>query len=358
MVPATLHDGRTFFDAQGTADPAQLAATLGGCALAGLLVLAGSLAVRRRWRRSVVALAPLPPGLFPLAAGIALLVLATAVERAPSYEWVWLPRVQGIFELLVGSREATALLGVCCVLGALVSLAAAAVRPRHPVAPGPDTGPREAVRADKTLLAGEARRAAAAAAFGLARPARGRRIPVSGYAAQGALDAGQWLGSYLLLAALISGVLEYAERYDLSGVGDGNLARWEALFAGCGLAGSLLFAGVQFLRRRRGWTASEPARLPRWLSLPVSTVWLVLVAVVEYRIFSANVMGNLQAAELTRPGTQGIYWLVLGAQVAAVLMAVGSVVRGLAFLVRWLQAQLPAAAQGNPPENADLAPVR
>lgn len=355
MVPATLHDGRTLFNPQGTADPAQLAATLGGCALAGLLVLAGSLAVRRRWRRSVAALAPLPPGLFPLAAGIALLVLATAVERAPGYRWVWLPRVQGIFELIVGSREATALLGVCCVLGALVSLAAAAVRPRPPVPVRPGAGPGWA-RADKTLLAGEAR-GAAVAAFGPARPVRARRIPVSAYAAQGAQDAGQWLGSYLLLAALIGGVLLYAERYDLSGARD-NLARWEAVCAGCGLAGSLLFAGVQVLRRRRGWTGGAPLRLPRWLSLPVITVWLLLVAVAEYRIFSGNVMGNLDATEQARPAMRGIYWLVLGAQFAAVLIALGSVVRGVAFLVRWLRAGQSAAAQGYPPDNADLAPVR
>jgi hypothetical protein len=353
VVRGNLDNGMAFWGPAGTPDPAQLAGTLGGCALAGLMVLGGFLVARRRLHHSFAALAPLPSGLFPLAAGIAFLVLAIAQVEHPLdiYGMEWLP-VQGVFELIGGSQEATALLGVCCVLRALVLLARARVEPGPPLIAGPGTGLSGTAPADKTLLAGEGARAALTD-FGPAGAAvRARRVPVSGYVAEAALDAGQWLGSYLLLAAIVSGVLLYTEGRAALSQGS-SLPWWEALCAGCGLAGALLFAGVQFLRRRGRRGGGALVRVPRWLSLPVGAVWPVVVAVAEYQVFSSNAMGSLDIAELSRPGLQGIYWLVLGVQFAAVLMALGSVVRGLASLVR----RVPAD-QGNPPGNPGLAPVR
>jgi hypothetical protein len=353
VVRGTLNNGLAYWGPAGTPDPAQLAGTLGGCALAGLMVLAGFLVARRRLHHSFAALAPLPSGLFPLAAGIAFLVLAIAQVEHPldSYAMEWLP-VQGVFELIGGSQEATELLGVCCVLRALALLAQAGVQPRPPVVAGLVTGFSGTAPAGKTLLAGEGARAALTGVGPAGAAVRARQVPVSGYVAEAALDAGQWLGSYLLLAALVSGVLLYTEGRAALSQGS-SLPWWEALCAGCGLAGALLFTGIQFLRRRGRRGGGALVRVPRWLSLPVGAVWPMIVAVVEYRVFSSNAMGSLDIAEVSRPGLQGIYWLVLGVQFAAVLMALGNVARALAFLVR----RVPAG-QDNPPGNPGLAPVR
>ena len=168
---------------RGKPEPVQFAAILGGCAAAGLVVVAGFLVVRRG-RRASAAPVPLARGLFPLAAGIALLGFAIAQAQAEhSHGYGWLPRVSGLYELTSGAMAAAALLGICCVLGALVSLAEAARQLREP----------------------------AIAVFG----ARRRPTPVSAYAAEAALKAGQWLGSLLLLSALIAGVLLYAENQDI-----------------------------------------------------------------------------------------------------------------------------------------------
>jgi hypothetical protein len=318
VTPVTSH-GATFL-LPGRPDAVQPAAVLGGDVLAGLAVIAGFLVVRRRGRFGA-ALVPLPRGLFPLAAGIALLGLAVVVDhREHSHGFGWLPHVSGIYELTSGGGvAAAALLGACCVLRALVTLAEAALPPRQPAVAGrPSAG-----------------------LFVPARPrARDRRIPVSAYAVEAGLQAGQWLGSFLLIAALIAGVLLYVEEDQGGGWFQWRyLPVWEAGCAGCGLAGALLFALVIRTGHRHQESRAR-VTLPRWLTLRATAALLVVIAVTEYRIVADNANGRLSGALAWHPAWQCLYWVVVGVQFAAMLM-------GVACVGRWILAGWRAAEKAS-----------
>jgi hypothetical protein len=312
-MPVTSH-GYTFLLPRRP-DTVQLAATLGGCALAGLAVIAGFLVVRRR--SHFAATVPLPRGLFPLAAGIVLLGLAVVEQQGTRRLGTgWLPRVSGLRELTAGGAvAAAALLGACCVLRALVMLGEAAVQPREPVLT------EETVLAEEPAFTGETVRAGRA------------------YAAEAGLTAGQWLGSFLLLSALIAGVLAYVERDGFTASSQ-SLAAWEAVCAGGGLAGALLFASVILARHRREARRAR-VRLPRWLTLRATAALLAAIAVGEYWIFASNANGRLNTAEAVHPAWEGLYWVVVGAQFAAMLM-------GAACLGRWILAGWRAVEKASP----------
>jgi hypothetical protein len=361
ITPVTWH-GTTVLGT-GRPDAVQLAATLGGWAIAGLAVIAGFHVVRRR--RHFAAQVPLPRGLFPLAAGIVLLGLAVVEDQgARRFGTEWLPRVSGLYELTTGGAvAAAALLGACCVLCALAVLAEAAVQPREPVVAGlgamasgpPVAGEAvldEAVFTDETVfteetvfagragLTGSAPRQAPVAFGPAGSPDRGRLVRTCAYAAEAGLTAGQWLGSFLLLSALIAGVLLYVEE-DGFIVASRTLAPWEAACAGCGLAGALLFALVVFARQRRE-ARRVRVPLPRWLTLPATAALLVVIAVAEYWIIASNANGRLATAEVGRPAWEGLYWVVVGAQFAAMLMGAGC-------LGRWIRVGWRADGRGAPP---------
>ena len=283
-------------------------ATLAGCALAGLLVLAVFLFVRRRDRQFGAALIPLPRGLFPLAAAAGLLALAMAElqDRVPQ-GLAWLPPVAGSVELFDGSTDAAALLGIGCVLWALAVLADPGVQ---------------------------------------ARPVP-LRLAVSGYAAQACLTTGQLLGSWVLVSALTGGLWFYVAAVGYGGSVP-DLAGQAALVVGCALAGALLFAGCRIARRRRDRYRPVPARLGPGLSLLLAVAGLAVLAVAEYLFFAGDVAGRLRVP-------RGVAYLILGSQWAVVLMGSVRALRTVAALARWL-----AAARGGehpPPEGADPVPV-
>ena len=104
-------------------DAGPVAASFGGCALAGLLLLAGFLIVRRRRLESGLAPARLPRGL-------SLLVAATGLTFLGLAEY-WFFRgdvmgqlhvADGIACLVLGSQWAAVLLGAGCALRAVAIL--------------------------------------------------------------------------------------------------------------------------------------------------------------------------------------------------------------------------------------------
>ena len=350
----------TYFMDTGRPDPGQLAAVLGGCALAGLLLLAGFLAARRR-RGSGAGPVPLPRAVFLLAAATGLLAFAAVEDRGTAnYALPWLTRVTGAYELFEGTLYAAVVLGAGCALGALVSfsLAQTGVRQREPAVAGHSTGLAAAVPLAASAASGPPRRSA-----------RARRTPVRALAAAAGFTAWSLLACYLLLSALLGGVLLYLD----TRVSPGLLSSWSggivlyvngqtppaplldpgpvaASFGGCVLAGLLLLAGFLMVRRRRLESGLAPARLPRGLSLMVAATGLTFLGLAEYWFFRGDVMGQLHVAD-------GIACLVLGSQWAAVLMGAGCGLRAVAILVRWGVTSGQGRDRQVPPDGSNLAPV-
>jgi hypothetical protein len=350
----------TYFMVSARPDPGQLAAVIGGCALAGLLLLAGFLAARRR-RGSGAGPVQLPRAVFLLAAGTGLLALATAEDRGTANDALgWLTRVTGAYELLEGTLYAAVVLGAGCALGALVSfsLARTGVRQREPAVAGHSTG-----------LAAAVPLAAGAASGHAGRSARAGRTPVHALTAAAGRTAWSLLACYLLLSALLGGVLLYLD----AGAPPGLLSIWSggivlyvngqtpaaplsdpgpvaASFGGCALAGLLLLAGFLIARHRRLRSGLAPASLPRGLSLLVAATGLTLLGLAEYWFFRGDVLGQLHVAD-------GIACLVLGSQWAAVLMGAGCALRAVAILVRWTVTSGRGRGRPVPPEEGTLAPV-
>jgi hypothetical protein len=289
-------------------DPLELTASIGGCALAGLFVL-GAFAVV--WRRSLTAVVPLPRGLFPLAAAIALFVFAIYDMTDPLgvVPPGALP-VMGMYQLVSGLPDAAAVLGCCCVLQGLVSLA------RGETWAGP-----------RAYRAGSAP----------AGPRRSQLAAVSALAAQGGLRAGQLLGSYLLLSALAGGIMVSLFVWPVWPV---PAHGWFlAIPAAGGVAGALLFAGFLRARRRRQRSGIAPVRAPGWLSALATVAGLAVLAVAEY-LFFRYVTPHLPTYG---PTGQGVFWLVIGSQFAASLMGAGWAVQALASLVRWASGARPGS---------------
>jgi hypothetical protein len=351
----------TYFMDTGRLDAGQLAAVFGGCALAGLLLLAGFLAARRR-RGPGAGPVPLPRAVFLLAAATGLLAFATVEDRGTAnYALAWLTRVTGAYELFEGTLYAAVVLGAGCALGALVSfsLAQTGVRPRDPAVAGHSTGLAAAVPLAASAAPGPARRSA-----------RARRTPVHALAVAAGFTAWSLLARYLLLSALLGGVLLYLD----AGVSPGLLSILSggvvlyvngqpppaalpdpgpaaASFGGCVLAGLLLLAGYLIARRRRLESGLAPARLPRGLSLLVAATGLTFLGLAEYWFFRGDVMGQLHVAD-------GIACLILGSQWAAVLTGAGYVLRAVAILVRWTVAGGRGGGRRIRPEDSTLAHVR
>ncbi len=159
---------------------------------------------------------------------------------------------------------------------------------------------------------------------------------MSAYAVEASLKAGQWLGSFVLIAALIAGVLLYVEGDQGGGGFEWRyLPVWEAGCAGCGLAGALLFTLVIRAGHRRQASRARVA-LPRWLTLRATAALLVVIAVTEYWIIAGNANGRLSGALDPYPAWQCLYWVVIGVQFAAMLM-------GAACVGRWILAGWRAA---------------
>jgi HAAS domain-containing protein len=300
----------TVFALIGTPHLWQAAAIFGGCVLAGALLVAGFLLVERRGRRSGLALVRLPRGLFPLVAAIVLVafgVFEFQIQR--SYELGWLPGMTGSYELIEGSSFAAELTGVACALWALA------------------------------VVIGDP--------AGVEGARRGRRPLASAYAAEAGLKAGQLLGGYLLLSALIGGLLLYLDIVE-SPIPMPDPGQLTAALAGCVLTGVLLVAGFGAVRQRRLRSGLAPVRLPRGLSLLASAIVLLVLALAEYKYFAGDVTGTLRESE-------GIVLLILGSQWAAVLLGVGWVLRTVISLVRWALSSWRAPGEAAPPGNTDLA---
>jgi hypothetical protein len=301
----------TIFTLTGAPHLAQAVAVFGGCALAGGLLVAGLLFVRPRSRRSGLALLRLPRGLVPLAAAIGLIALGVAgYQLLSDFELGWLPRLTGSYELVEGGTCAAVLTGVGCAMWALANVL---------------SDPAEA------------------------RPAgRAGRPPASAYIAEVSLKAGQLLGGYLLLSALLGGLLLFVDvaSSPLTIAAPGEVA---AAFGGCVLAGVVLIAGFAIPRRRRRQSDSAPARPPRGVFLLASVIALLALAFAEYKFFAGDVMGTLHEPD-------GISDLILGSQWAAVLLGAGWALRTLVFLVRWAASGGRGTRKATPPgNNPDLA---
>jgi hypothetical protein len=313
--------------------PVQVTAIFGGSVLAAVILFAGYLIVRRHRRRSGQVLAGLPRGLFPLAAAIGLLTFWIFESRGALGFWLGRVGVTGARELAFGTEGAAILLGVGCLMWGLASLTGTDGRVRKaPAVAAAGGGRTEAVRS--------------AAAAGPSRPsAAGRRRRRPGYAAAIGLKAWPLLGSYLLLAALLGGIVLYVDASEYFGTMPGQ---WPAaaLAGGCALAGALLVAGFLIVTRRRQRSGLAPATLPRGPSLLISAIGLLALAVAEYWFFVGDVNGTLRLPE-------GIEDLVLASQWAVVLVGVGCALLTLASLVRWTV----DGRRGVPPDSTDLAPA-
>jgi hypothetical protein len=291
----------------------QLAAVIGGCLLAGVLLLTAFLVTRRWYLRSGRGVVRLPRGIFSLAAAVALLAIAFAnvTEHLPDV----LPVAAGPFQLGYGGYVAAMLLGLGCVIRGLDSLAAGS---------------------------------------GAGEPVSGGRASAAGYAAAAAMKTCHVLGSYLLLTALLGAVLL---SWDVTG---GGLRRAGGLvavapFAGCVLAGVLLFAVQRLTGRHCRRTGLVPARPPRRLALPLVALGLLGLALGEYAFYTRDVMGQLHVSDAVGD-------LILGSQWAVELSGIAAVVRLLAALAgplrrRGAHAVGRARPAASPPESGDLAPA-
>ena len=343
----------------GTPYSVQVTAIFGGCVLAGVLLLVGFAIVRRQRRRAGRVLVPLPRGLFPLVAAIGLLAFWIAGSRSASGYWLNETGLTGAHELALGSEGAAVLIGVGCAVWALASLAragapVAAYRRREAAGAGPSGGsvPAEAGGAQRTkpghmerLISAPARLVPGDTEGPIAVPRR----PAPGYAAAIGMKAGPLLGSYLLLAALLGGILAYLDATTSHDPWP-DLGQVVALAVGCALAGALLVAGFVTVTRRRQRAGLALPALPRGLSLLISVAGLLALAVVEYWFFVGDVDGTLRASD-------GIADLLLGSQWAAVLMGTGFALRTVATLVRWAVDSRRGTRRGTPPNSADLAPA-
>jgi hypothetical protein len=322
MAPAVAVGGfgrRTIYVLDGSPHPGQVAATIGGCVLAGALLLAGFLIVRRHRRRSGLASARLPRGVFGLAAAFVLLALGIAEnQNVGNYGVGSLPAVTGTYELVTGSLYTAMLMGVGCGLWALNSLTGRGNRRREP-AVGRDTSGRTQPRA---------RRSRVAASIGM--------------------TALQLLGGYVLLSAMTGGLLAYLDVMS-SRPSPPDFGLLSALIGGCGLAGMVLLAAFAIVGRRRR-SRAVPATPPRGLALLISAAALLALGIAEYRFFGSDVMGRLHIPN-------GAADLLLGSQWAAVLMGVGWALRTLASLVNWAVTSWSGRGRQVPPESGSLAPI-
>jgi hypothetical protein len=300
----------TMLELVGTTHPGQAAAVFGGCALAGVLLVAGFLVVGRRGRRSGLALVRLPRGFVPLVAAFALVVFGMIENQVMrGTEVGWLTRVTGAYELATGSGYAAVLTGIGCAVWALAYV-------------GGDPVEAEGARRD-------------------------RRPPATAYAVGAATKAGQLVGGYLLLSSLMGGLALYVT------IGGTRLAEaWPvaAAFGGCVLAGALLITVSVTVRERRRRSGLAPARLSRGLSLLVPALALAALALAEYKFYGGDVMGTLRVPE-------GIADLILGSQWAAVLMGASWALRTLVSLVGWVVGMRRASGSQAPPEGGNLAPI-
>lgn len=284
-------------------DTGQVAACFGGCVLFGALVLAGFLIIRRHGYLSGLAQVRLPRGLFPLAAAVVLIVFGSFYPTVGQLGW--LPNVSGIYEIASGSQEAALLLGVSCVIWLLVGLTSD---------PAGSAGHRAA-----------------------------RRPSASASAAAAGLAACQLLGGYLLVSALVSGILVYVDDIpERSGMGQAT-----AIVCGCAVAGVLLVAGPLLVRRRR----RVPVRLPPLLSLLASAIALLSLGVAEYELFVHDIVGGLMATNWP------VANVLLGSQLAAAFVGVAWVLRAVVFVAQWALTSRRSPRRGTPSENADLAPA-
>jgi hypothetical protein len=308
--------GRTFItQARVAIGPltGQLTAVLGGCLLAGVLLLAAFLLVRRWYSRSGRGLVRVPRGVFPLAAASGLLAFAFA--DVTGYWPDVLPAPAGTYQLADGGYYAAMLLGFGCVVRALDALAA-----------GPGAG----------------------------EPVSGRAASAAGYAVATAMKTCQVLGRYLLLTPLLGAVML---SWDTTDGGLQQVGGWTAAapFTGCVLAGALLLAVQRLTARRCRRAGLAPARPPRWFSLPLVALGLLGLAVGEYAFFVGDVMGQLHVSDAAAA-------LILGSQWAVVISGLGGLVRLLAALAgplrrRGAHAAGRARPPASPPESGDLAPA-
>jgi len=321
MAPAVAVGGagpRTIYVLYGSPHPGQVAATIGGCVVAGLLLLAGFLIVRRRRRRSGLSPVRLPRGLFALAAAFALLALGVAENQSVlSYGLGRLPAVTGTYELAVGGLYAAVLMGIGCGLCAMNALTATSGRRTEPALGGTS---------------------------GRAGPARR-----SGYAAAIGRSALQLLGGYVLLSAMMAGLQVYVD-INRSSPPPPYFGVLSALVGGGALAGMVLLTAFAAVGRRRRRVGHGPAALPRGLALLISAIALLGLGAAEYLFFRGDVLLRLHISNRVAN-------LLLGGQWAAVLMGLGLAVRTLACLVRWAVSSTRASGGQANAEGGNLAPT-
>ena len=322
MAPAVAVGGlgpRTIYVLDGTPHPGQVAATIGGCVVAGALLLTGFLIVRRRRRLFGLSSARLPRGLFVLAAAFALLALGIAEDQSVvRYGLGQLPAVSGTYELAVGSLYAAVLMGIGCGLWAMNDLTGEGNRRREPA---------------------------------LDEGTSGRTAPEwrSGNAAAIGLRALRLLGGYVLLSVMMAGLAVYL-RIRTSGPPPPYFGLLSALLAGGALAGLMVFAAFATVGRRRRRVARAHAIVPRGLVLLISAVALPGLGVAEYLFFFGDALVRLHLPDTVAD-------LLIGSQWAAVLMGACWVLRALASLVDWAVTSRRTRGRQAPPEGTNLAPI-
>jgi hypothetical protein len=321
MAPAVAVGGlgtRTIYELGGRARPGPAAATIGGCAAAGALLLTGFLIVRRHRRRSGLVSAPLPQGLFALAAGFALLALGIAENQSVlSYGLGPLSAVTGTYELAVGGLYAAVLTGIGCGVRAMNALATArSGRPEPP--PGGGAGHRA------------------------------RRARRSGYAAVIGFGALRILGGYLLLSAMMAGLLGYVDT-TRSSPAPPYFGELSILVGGGALGGLVLLAALAAVRNDGRRSGTRPPALPRGLAAAISAGALLALGVAEYLAFSADFAGRPRIPA----GPAGLF---AGAQWAGAILGTGWALRALSALVSWMLTSRRSRGRQAPPGDGRQAP--
>ena len=179
----------------------------------------------------------------------------------------------------------------------------------------------------------------------------GRTAPEwrSSHAAAIGLSALRLLGGYVLLSAMMAGLVVYLN-IRTSGPPPPYFGVLSALVGGGAQAGMVVFAAFATARRRRRRVAHAHARLPRGFVLLISAVALPGLGVAEYLFFFGDVMVRLHL-------TEKVADLLIGSQWAAVLMGACWALRALASLVNRAVTSRRASRRPAPPEGTNLAPI-
>jgi hypothetical protein len=186
---------------------------------------------------------------------------------------------------------------------------------------------------------------------------RARHARRSGYAAVIGFGALRILGGYLLLTAMMAGLLVYVDA-TRSSPAPPYFGELSILVGGGALGGLVLLAALAAVRNDHRRSGARPPALPRGFAVAISAAALLALCVAEYLAFSADLAGRPRIPA----GPAG---LLYGAQWAGVILGTGLALRALSVLVSWTLSRRrsrdgqapPRDGRQAPPEGSSLAPA-